>query len=610
MHKRSNSQLPTIVSVVSTVILLVITLIWFNSSIGVKVTDINETYLIENTRALASVFRAKLDDQLIMLESQVRYFEDIDLSDYNAMKETIMSTRGIGAFRTIGAADASGATINYNGKSSGNIMMTDMFRHAMDGESYVSKYIYTDENGDDVLMVGIPIKQKGRAVGVIYGTFGKDMLARLINTSGFTPNGTALLLDAEGDIISASENVQTSLFGIKNFFDGVGFPKPSKNTDTVRECYVGDTESIVVVTSVGVHDWHFVSVLPKSVVNKQSDSISGDVLILVAFVSFAFVLMFMSVMYLLKSNDDILRTNERFKFVTSEAQDLVFDYDFKRQTLTLDGSIEELTGDPARNEFGRLETLGFLGRIHDEDSDFRDRIINIRCSTDTSVRAEFRLKCADESYSWFRVKGTVVRGSDGAAQRFIGSLINADDQMNRDLRLIEKAETDPLTGIFTKSAFYSHVSTQLRSASDSDLFAVYIIDLDNFKLINDDLGHQMGDQVLSDVAKKLCVVFNEKDYVGRIGGDEFAAFLHLSSKARNVGMTLIEGKAKAICDQIRETYRSKNKEVCVTASVGVAIYPYAGRDYNTLYRKADKALSKVKSSGKNSFGICSPEDEN
>ena len=117
----------------------------------------------------------------------------------------------------------------------------------------------------------------------------------------------------------------------------------------------------------------------------------------------------------------------------------------------------------------------------------------------------------------------------------------------------------------------------------------------------------MGDQVLSDVAKKLCVVFSDQDCVGRIGGDEFAAFLRLSSNARDKGMTIIEGKAKAICTQMQETYYARKKSVAVSSSVGVAIYPTAGKDYETLYRNADKALYSVKENGKNNYSIYSSE---
>ena len=261
-----------------------------------------------------------------------------------------------------------------------------------------------------------------------------------------------------------------------------------------------------------------------------------------------------------------------------------------------------------RNIFLGQEFVGFISMIHDEDKDIRNRILEVINTDETSVKGEFRLRCIDGSYSWFRMKGTVVRGHDGHPQRMIGSLINVDEQMNREMRLIEKAETDALTGVYNKGAFYDKVNEKLRSASDSDLFAIYMIDIDNFKAVNDDLGHAMGDQVLSDVAKKLCIVFSDRDCVGRIGGDEFAAFLRLSSKARNVGMSIIEEKAKAICDHLSDTYNAKKKEVSITASVGVSIYPYSGRDYNALFRKACKAMEKAKETGKNRYSIYSPDD--
>ena len=91
--------------------------------------------------------------------------------------------------------------------------------------------------------------------------------------------------------------------------------------------------------------------------------------------------------------------------------------------------------------------------------------------------------------------------------------------------------------------------------------------------------------------------------MGRIGGDEFAAFLHLTSDGSRLGMSIIENKAKAVCKQVLETYRSRKKEVTVSASVGVAVFPYDGKDYETLYLNADKALYTVKESGKNMYRI-------
>lgn len=607
MLKHRKNHLPTILSVVATVAVLVFTLIWFEHSINGKVAAVNELYLVGNTRALATVFATKLDDQLVMLESQVRYFEGVDVSDYNAMKNTVMSMRGIGAFNTIGVANAEGATINYNGKSSGNLLLKDFFQTALNGETAVSNHILTDEEGHDVLMVGLPITQKGVSVGVLFGTFAHDELSELLNVSDSTNSGSSILVNGNGDVLAVSENAAASLRRVTNLFADTTVAKPVSGNSTVNECSIGESDCIVTVTPIGVHGWYFASVLPRTVISEQTAAVSYDVLLLVLAISFAFVLSFISILYLIKNNEDIRLKNERFKLVTVETQDLIFDYNFQKQTLTLDGSTDSVISSP-KSEFTRAETLGFINLIHEEDKEIRSRLLDLRNGTETTIKGEFRIKCIDGTYSWFRMKGNIARAHDGTPQRMIGSLINADEQMNREQRLISRSEVDPLTGIFSKSAFYTRVNDKLKGASDSDLFAIYIIDIDNFKAINDEFGHSMGDEILADIGKKLCIVFSDMDYVGRVGGDEFAAFLHLSSKARNVGMNIIESKAKAICSQISDTYSSKKKQISVTASVGAAIYPYSGRDYNTLFRNADKALKKVKESGKNSYSIYSSKE--
>ncbi len=608
MKKRLRDHLPTLVSVLSAMTLLITALLWFNSNIGKRVSATSESYLTENPRAFAAVFGTKLDDQIAVLESQTRFFEDVDLNDHEAMKSAIMSLSDTGVFKTVGVSDTNGFAIDHSGNIPENALSDDFLRAAMNGSIILSSTAAVDDDGEKVILTGVPIKRKGITVGIIYGTFAGDILDTLINIPNHANKEASLLLDSSGNILAASEGYDIDRMNISNLFSDTDVVPPGKKTDSVTECMIGGINSVAVITTVGIHDWYFVSIIPKSSVDAQISDISRDVIVLIIIIGFAFVILFISIMYLMKCNSDMLRTNEKFKLVTVESQDMIFDYNFQKQILTLDGSKDNITVSE-KDEFTKSETLGFLSLIHDEDKDMRMRILDVVNTEDTSIKGEFRLRCLDGNYSWFRIRGTVVRSHDGHAQRMIGSLINVDEQMNREMRLIEKAESDTLTGVFNKSAFYDHVSTNLRTASDSDLFAIYIIDIDNFKAVNDDLGHAMGDQVLSDVAKKLCIIFSDMDYVGRVGGDEFAAFLHLPSKARNVGMSIIDSKAKAICSHLSDTYHAKNKEVSITASVGVSIYPYSGRDYNTLFRNADKALEKVKRNGKDQYGIYSPDEK-
>ena len=119
------------------------------------------------------------------------------------------------------------------------------------------------------------------------------------------------------------------------------------------------------------------------------------------------------------------------------------------------------------------------------------------------------------------------------------------------------------------------------------------------------MGHTVGDKVLLDTAKKLCMVFSDKDFVGRVGGDEFAAFLKLQAVDHITGEKILQSKAKAICTKLNELYSDGNIKVNVSSSIGVAIYPKHGTKYSDLFRHADKALYVAKNNGKNQFHIYS-----
>ena len=161
------------------------------------------------------------------------------------------------------------------------------------------------------------------------------------------------------------------------------------------------------------------------------------------------------------------------------------------------------------------------------------------------------------------------------------------------------SELDKLTDLFNKTTMEKLCEMKLRTFNENNLpnvyIAFYIIDLDHFKEVNDLLGHQFGDKVLAEFANGLRKVFRTNDCIGRFGGDEFVAIIdnlpqlevvrRKAEQIRNLAFNLtVEGKTKF-----------------VTASIGIAIAPFEGRDYETLFRVADEAVYWVKNNGKNNF---------
>ncbi|HHZ18727.1 MAG TPA: GGDEF domain-containing protein [Acholeplasmataceae bacterium] len=173
------------------------------------------------------------------------------------------------------------------------------------------------------------------------------------------------------------------------------------------------------------------------------------------------------------------------------------------------------------------------------------------------------------------------------------------EQFNIQQLLRIRAESDSLTGLFNKEATHEHVTQYLNETrARKARHAMIVLDLDNFKEINDYFGHLYGDALLLEISNRIKSLFRASDIVGRIGGDEFMIFM------KNVrSVDIVQEKATDLCRLINENYNYFNTDLAITTSVGIALYPEAGTDFETLYNSADIALYQAKDKGKNQFHV-------
>jgi len=192
--------------------------------------------------------------------------------------------------------------------------------------------------------------------------------------------------------------------------------------------------------------------------------------------------------------------------------------------------------------------------------------------------------------------GVLARSFQRMRQQIDGQM--AELQQSRD-ELKRLAQHDALTGLPNRLLFNDRVEQALAAARrDQTRFAVMFIDLDNFKPVNDDFGHGVGDQLLRCIAGRIETAVRESDTVARIGGDEFVILLRQVQHAED---------AIAVAEKVRAAVAQpcdlEGREIIISASTGIAIYPEHGSDLLTLSKHADMAMYRAKEAGRNSIRV-------
>ncbi len=226
-----------------------------------------------------------------------------------------------------------------------------------------------------------------------------------------------------------------------------------------------------------------------------------------------------------------------------------------------------------------------------------DRIQSLYHHHDGINRIEYRSFNEEmNKYVWIRYRIQFERQSSNNELLMIAYANNINEEKLRQLEYEFKAQRDGLTGLYNRQRFNQLVDNYLQENNSLVCYNAYmIVDLDNFKKINDNLGHSQGDQVIQNVAQILENICSENGYIGRFGGDEFVIFLYDQESYAE-----IENKARKILNEIENIEIDKKFEL--SASIGIAFVKNE-KNHMQLFDKCDQALYVCKNSGKNRFFV-------
>jgi len=303
-----------------------------------------------------------------------------------------------------------------------------------------------------------------------------------------------------------------------------------------------------------------------------------------------------SIRYSLEQNrtlEALRESEERYALSARGANDGLWVWDLGADSVYYSGRWKEMLGF-SESEIGDSPDEWFA-RVHPDDvAQLRADIDAHRLGATPSIEHEHRMRCKGGEYRWMLARGVAVRDASGGATRIAGSQTDITERKVATDRLMHDAFHDALTGLPNRALFMDRLGRLMERARrhSGHQFAVLFLDLDRFKVVNDSLGHALGDLLLISVAERLRIALRATDTVARLGGDEFTILLEIDHLADAVRT------AERIQEALRVPFRVGENEIFTTASIGIALSVTGYERPHDVLRDADIAMYRAKSRGR------------
>ena len=283
---------------------------------------------------------------------------------------------------------------------------------------------------------------------------------------------------------------------------------------------------------------------------------------------------------------------QHYAFVAEATGDVIWEWNAGTDSVVWTGELRKLFGVSSdRFEAG---SPWWHARVHPHDRKrVEQRLDAVMASTERRWSEEYRFRHEDGNYHWFWDRGVLTRDANNNPIRFIGCMTDISAQRIAEERIWQLANQDELTGLPNRKVFHSQLKSLQETTDGGKRAAIFLIDLDHFKDVNDSLGHPAGDALLKAVSGRLKSSVGDGGTVFRLGGDEFGIVIPSFDREKSIAMaaTMLSALANPIvvADQM----------VSTRATIGIVLFPDHGKDPEALLQNADLALYEGKNRGRN-----------
>ena len=580
-----------------------------------KETVLQEGTLYDLSQFTSNYMDVKLEGYLNTLHglSDLMLLRNVE---WPVIRERLNAVAKSQQFQHIGLSSLDGVVWATDGKDDFTIDISgrDYWKDLLAGKSIITDAQDSLVSANQIFVVAVPmVNRDGGVVGVIHGAVSLNEFQGYEAGRVDMGNYLVFVVDRTGAFILRDAK-HTESWDCSTIFQELAQEDSRGNAELIRsnlqagtalqtEARILGKDFILCFSPLTINDWYTVVLMPKDEISKHISSLlDTNINILMVCVIVPLLLLCVLFIFFMKKEINVER-NKEFQLREKLFSDIE---GFIQIDLNEDRVIycsQSLDLPEGTMPFSHLMEIYVNQRIDQEAQGKMarifavDNLFEIFSKGIARVSQEYRAMDKREKLRWFQ--SDIHMENDFETGHVIVYLIirNIDEKKRLENALKVKAERDALTGLYNRSTATDliNVFLHLHTHDPKATHAFVILDLDNFKVLNDTLLHKTGDKALQDVAQILTTFFRKEDVVCRLGGDEFVVFL------KNISCANVESKLSILMEKLRLTYTQEDKSVTISASAGFAVAPDSGATFQELYTAADQALYQAKHGGKSTF---------